>query len=195
MTGKSGNETPTRRVREGTCGATGVWVCAVTLLLVACSSENGGDEGPPGACRNLDVCEALPVSRVNSALGGPFSYPVAVRVADVASGTPSDECSYAQPGTTGLSIVRTCSDDEFGPSQFDQEHAGEVTPPNTRTDLGGVGDRAFVVDVPNGSPNGSVATLLAIKGKVLARIDDRAVRPGQDVHDGLATLANLLFSQ
>ena len=177
--------------------ATGAWITSVALPLVGCVFENdGGRERQAGACRNVDVCDALPVERVNSALGGPFSFPVETNLADGSSGVFSDECTYAKPGTTGLSIVRTCyGSDEFSSTEFDQQHMSKVFPPVTSTDLTGVGDRALVLDIPNGTPDANGAALVAIKGEVVVRINDNAVRADQNVHEGLATLANLLFAQ
>ena len=169
-------------------------VC-LAAALAGCSNVGGdGADTSTGTCYDVDVCDALPLATVNAALGGPFVAPVETNTGDGSFNT-SDLCSYVKHGSGGLSVTRTCSSDGSASSDYDSRRRGMLDPPYTRTDVTGVGDKAFIDDISNGTPDGNESMLLAVQGNVTVIIDDNSVTAGENVQEGLATLANILLAQ
>lgn len=170
------------------------FVFSLVIQLLGCSNIGGNrDSAAPDACHHVNVCIALPLAEVNRALGGPFAFPVASSTDD-GGAYYMDDCNYVKQGTGGLIVTRTCSTLDSASSQYDRLRGGEVGPDMARIDVTGVGERAFIDDIPNGTSDRNVAMLYSFEGQVTLIIDDNAVGADQNVDEGLAMLANLVFA-
>lgn len=154
---------------------------------VSIPEGNGNvDHVPMGSCKNVALCSVLPLARVNDVLGDSFESPTGGSSAD--GGLFGDSCAYTKPQTIGLFITRGCFlDGQSASSQYASLRADPLLPPESHTDVPGVGDEAFV-DTNVIGPDHMEETLEVHEGNVLVRIDDGGIPVDESTLQGLSSL-------
>jgi hypothetical protein len=175
--------------------------CILALSVTACSacsSGSGSDGGTGGSCKNVDICTVIPPAQLSTSLG--VMATITTPSTDNIGGNASDECIYGNPSPaayTSVTLIRTChADGVMVAATYDATSKGYLAPMGTRTDLAGVGDKAFYQSEPNMAPAGTnKVKLVAVKGQILVTFTDLNVTPAQDamVKQGLASFANTLL--
>jgi hypothetical protein len=187
------------------------------LLLTACSigqsrqtnssSSLPGDGGTGGGpCKNVDICTLIPQSQVNSSLGvtARFTSPDTTNT----GGMTSDQCSYnagaSEPGMH-VELLRQCYTDvpnhpevQLASASYQSSRQDYLAPGGTRTDLAGVGDKAFYETLPGmaGTTLPPKVRLVAFKGHLYVVLSDSYAPAAQDamVKQGLMSFANTLLN-
>jgi len=178
------------------------------LLLAACNlgqsrqtssgSSPTGDQGTSGGpCKNVAICTLIPQSQVNTSLGvtAMFTSPDAPTNM---GGMTSDQCSYNAGATapgTHVELLRQCYPEaKMASVEYQSSQQGYLAPGGRRTDLSGVGEKAFYETVP-----GQSGTTLPPKVRLVAYVvlSDSYAPAAQDamVKQGLTTFANTLLKQ
>src|SRR5262245_49714716 len=101
------------------------------------------------------------MSQVNSSLGVSASSAVPDEPINM-SGLTSDRCAYLNPAShTNVDLLRQClSDASMVPLTYQSAQQEYLAPGGTRTDLTGVGEKAFYETVPGQSaPKGQASSL------------------------------------
>jgi hypothetical protein len=188
------------------------------LLLTACnlaqsgrsnsnsSSARGGDGGT-GRCTNVDICKLIPQSQVNETLGVMAKNALPDEPTNM-GGMTSDQCSYnagaTDPGMH-VELLRQCYPDvpnhpeaQLASGSYEQARQDYLAPGGTRTDLSGVGDKAFYETVPGmaGTTLPPKVRLVAFKGNLYVILSDSHAPAAQDaiVKQGLVSFANTLLN-
>ena len=185
------------------------------LLLTACSigqsRQNGsrsslpGDGGTGGgSCKNVDICTLIPQSQVNSTLGMTARFTSPDTPINMGGGT-SDQCSYnAEPGMH-VELLRQCFPDvpnhpeaQLAAASYQSAQQDYLAPGGTRTDLAGVGDKAFYETLPGmaGTTLPPKVRLVAFKGNLYVILSDSYAPAPQDamIKQGLMSFANTLLN-
>jgi len=180
------------------------------LLLTACSlgksRETGSGSSPisdttagGGPCKNVDICTLIPQSQVNAALG------LTARITSPdppinMGGMTSDQCSYNAGATAPgihVELLRQC-DPEAMLVNYQSSKEAYLAPGGTRTDLSGVGEKAFYETLPGqeGTTLPPKVRLVAFKGNVYVVLSDSYAPAAQDamIKQGLASFANTLLN-
>ncbi len=180
------------------------------LLLAACSlgqsrqtgsgSSPLGDAGTAGGpCKNVEICSLIPQSQVNSSLGVTAMFTSADTPTNM-GGMASDQCTYnagaSDPGMH-VELLRQCN--PFATSvTYDGVRTSYLAPGGTRTDLTGVGEKAFYETLPGleGTSLPPKVRLVAFKGNVYVVLSDSHAPAAQDamVKQGLTSFANTLLN-
>ncbi|MEP6637026.1 MAG: hypothetical protein ABJB97_09890 [Acidobacteriota bacterium] len=193
-------------------GLKSLLITLAALLLAACSvgqlrqtgsrSSPAGDAGAGGGpCKNVEICTLIPQSQVNESLGvtARFTRP---ETPTAMGGMTSDECSYnagaPAPGMH-VELLRQCySDAKIASVEYQSSQQAYLVPGATRTDLSGVGEKAFYETVPgmSGTTLPPKVRLVAFKGNVYVILSDSYAPAEQDatVKQGLASFANTLMN-
>lgn len=183
-----------------------VLLLIAALPLAACSlgqlrkggpgSSPAGDGGTSGGpCKNVAICTLIPQSQVNTSLGVTAMFTSPETPTNM-GGMTSDECSYNAGATAPgmhVELLRQCypevprqgammASDEYQTSQ-----QAYLAPGGTRTDLSGVGDKAFYETVPvqaGGTMLPPKVRLVAFKGNLSLRGSQGLVRSRRTRCDG-----------
>ena len=181
------------------------------LLLASCSlgksRETGSGSSPAsntttgtGPCKNVDICTLIPESQVNASLGVTARFTSPDEPTNM-GGMTSDRCSYnagaSEPGMH-VELLRQCDPDaRFAPAQYQSSKEAYLAPGGTRTDLSGVGEKAFYETVPGleGTTLPPKVRLVAFKGNVYVVLSDSHAPADRDamVKLGLTSFANMLL--
>jgi hypothetical protein len=180
------------------------------LLLAACSlgqsrqtgsgSSPLGDAGTAGGpCKNVEICTLIPQSQVNASLGVTASFTSPDTPTNM-GGMTSDQCSYNAGATAPgmhVELLRQCNPN-FESATYDQARTAYLAPGGTRTDLSGVGEKAFYETVPgmSGTTLPPKVRLVALKGNVYGVLSDSYAPADQDamIKQGLTSFANTLLN-
>jgi hypothetical protein len=181
------------------------------LLLAACSlgksRETGSGSSPAsdtttgtGPCKNVDICTLIPESQVNASLGVTARFTSPDEPTNM-GGMTSDRCSYnagaSQPGMH-VELLRQCYPDAtFAPAQYQSSKEAYLVPGGTRTELSGVGEKAFYETVPGqeGTTLPPKVRLVAFKGNLFVILSDSYAPADREamVKLGLTSFANMLL--
>ena len=164
------------------------------------SSSPAGDGGTGGGqCTNVAICTLIPQSQVNSSLGVMARFTSPDTPINM-GGMTSDQCSYNAGATAPgmhVELLRQCNP-EFEAVTYDGARTAYLAPGGTRTDLTGVGDKAFYETVPGmaGTTLPPKVRLVALKGNVYVVLSDSYVPAAQEamVKQGLTSFANTLLA-
>ena len=188
------------------------------LLLAACnlgqSGKTGSDSSPAGdqgtgggPCKNVDICTLIPQSQVNTSLGVTAKFTSPDTPTNMGGGT-SDQCSYnagaTEPGMH-VELLRQCFPDvphhpeaQLASASYQSAQQEYLARGGTRTELSGVGDKAFYETVPGqeGTTSPPKVRLVAFKGNVYVILSDSYAPTEQDatVKQGLSSFANTLLN-
>jgi hypothetical protein len=183
------------------------------LLVAACNlgqsrkSSSGstlaGDGSTGGGpCKNVAICTLIPQSQVNTSLGvtAMFTSPDAPTNM---GGMTSDQCSYNAGATAPgmhVELLRQCYPEaKMASVEYQSSQQGYLAPGGTRTDLSGVGEKAFYETVPgqSGTTLPPKVRLVAFKGNLYVVLSDSYAPAAQDamVKQGLTSFANTLLKQ
>lgn len=190
----------------------GVLVVLAALALAACNlgqsrqtgsrSSSAGDGGSGGGpCTNVAICTLIPQSQVNSSLGVTARFTSPDTPINM-GGMTSDQCSYNAGATAPgvhVELLRQCNPEaKFAAVTYDGARTQYLAPGGTRTDLTGVGDKAFYETVPgqSGTTLPPKVRLVALKGKLYVVLSDSYAPAAQDamVKQGLSSFANTLLN-
>ncbi len=186
-----------------------VLLLIAALPLAACSlgqspqtgsrSSPAGDRGTSGgSCKNVDICTVIPLAQVNTATNKMLT-----SSSETSSGTgpnSGDTCDYNGTGPSGgfVQLIRFCSDPASNAGvQVDTDRNAYLAPMGTRTDVAGVGERAFYQSEPTGSGLPTAKVLFeAVKGPIVVTFRASNVAPADDatVKQGLIGFANTLLA-
>jgi len=116
-------------------------------------------------------------------------------------GMTSDQCNYSvgasAPGIHA-EFLRQCHPDKFTPLTYDDVRKSYLAPGGTRTDLSGVGEKAFYEMVPGmaGTTLPPKVRLVAFKGNIYVVLSDSYAPAAQDamIKQGLSSFANTLLN-
>ncbi|HVS81812.1 MAG TPA: hypothetical protein VHE60_08755 [Pyrinomonadaceae bacterium] len=186
-----------------------VLLVLAALPLAACSlgqspqtgsrSSPAGDGGRGGGpCTNVAICTLIPQSQVNTTLGVTAMFTSPETPTNM-GGMTSDECSYNAGATAPgmhVELLRQCNP-EFEAVTYETARRAYLAPGGTRTDLTGIGDKAFYETVPySGTTLPPKVRLVALKGNVIVFLSDSQVPAAQDamVKQGLTSFANTLLA-
>jgi hypothetical protein len=137
----------------------------IALLLTACGGGNdGGGGGTSASCSTIVVCDSIPSAHVDQLCG--TTTVSTVPVDDPNSHEQLDSCEYVDATNSGDNayFARTC----YGPDSdgavtakatFDLAKNDPPKGSDTKTPVKGIGDDAYLKDVP-----GSYAELFVVKG-------------------------------
>ena len=183
------------------------------LLLTACSigqsRQTGSRSSPPvdggtggGPCKNVDICTLIPQSQVNSSLGVTARFTSPDEPTNTGSMT-SDQCSYNAGATQPamhVELLRQCySEAKIASAEYQSSKEAYLARGGTRTELSGVGEKAFYEIVPGqeGTTSPPKVRLVAFKGNVYVVLSDSWAPADQDamVKQGLASFANTLLTK
>ena len=185
-------------------------IALAALFLAACSlgqsrqtssgSSPLGDAGTAGGpCKNVDICTLIPQSQVNSSLGVTARFTTPDTPTNM-GGMTSDQCSYNAGATAPgmhVELLRQCNP-EFEAVTYDGARTAYLVPGGTRTDLTGIGDKAFYETVPgmSGTTLPPKVRLVALKGNVYVILSDSYAPAEQDamIKQGLSSFANTLLT-
>jgi hypothetical protein len=144
----------------------------------------------------------IPQSQVNTSLGvtAMFTSPDAPTNM---GGMTSDQCSYNAGATAPgmhVELLRQCYPEaKMASVEYQSSQQGYLAPGGTRTDLSGVGEKAFYETVPgqSGTTLPPKVRLVAFKGNVYVVLSDSYAPAAQDamVKQGLTSFANTLLKQ
>ncbi len=138
-----------------------VLLVLAALLLAACSlgqsrqtasgSSPAGERGTVGGqCKNVAICTLIPQSQVNSSLGVTAMFTSPDTPTNM-GGMTSDQCSYnagsSDPGMH-VELLRQCFPEASASVDYQSSQQAYLVPGGTRTDLSGVGEKAFYETVP-----------------------------------------------
>ena len=202
-----------------TLGSKGVLVVLAALALAACNlgqsrqtgsrSSSAGDGGTGGgACKNVAICTLIPQSQVNSSLGVTAKFTTPDTPTNM-GGMTSDQCSYNAGATAPgmhVELLRQCYPEvpqhpevKLASVEYDASKTAYLAPGGKRTDLTGVGDKAFYETVPgmSGTTLPPKVRLVAFKGNLYVVLSDSYAPAAQDamVKQGLTSFANTLLAQ
>jgi len=186
-----------------------VLVVLAALSLAACNlgqsrqtgsgSSPAGDRGSSGgSCTNVAICTVIPLAQVNSATNKMLT-----SSSSTSSGTgpnSGDTCDYNGTGPSGgfVELIRFCSDPASNAGiQFDTDRNASLAAMGTRTDVAGVGEKAFYQSEPTGSGLPTAKVMFeAVKGPVIVTFRASNVAPADDamVKQGLSSFANTLLN-
>jgi hypothetical protein len=184
----------------------------VALLLAACSLGKSHDTGTGsspigdtrtggGPCKNVDICTVIPQSQVNASLGITARFTSPDEPTNM-GGMTSDQCSYnagaSEPGMH-VELLRQCSPEAiFASDNYQSSKEAYLARGGTRTELSGVGDKAFYETVPGmeGTTLPPKVRLVAYKVNVYVILSDSWAPADQDamVKQGLMSFANTLLT-
>ena len=193
-----------------TLGSKGVLFVVMALLLAACNlgqsrktgsgSPRAGDGGTGGGpCTNVAICTVIPLAQVNAATNKMLT-----SSSPTSSGTgpnSGDTCDYNGTGPNGgfVELIRFCADPASNAGvQVDTDRNAYLAPGGTRTDVAGVGEKAFYQSEPTGSGLPTAKVLFeAVKGPIVVTFRASNVAPADDamVKQGLSSFANTLLAQ
>ncbi len=166
----------------------------------------GGGEGGAsgGACKNVAICTLIPLSQVNSSLGGTATNanPETRSEASGPSGQAADICAYlgGTPNTT-VEFSRVCYPEAtLAVGNYESSKQEYLPKEGTRTDVAGLGDRAFyeikptVADISLGE-NVTAVRLIVLKDNLLLTLTRAPVPAAQaaKVKAGLTAFASTLL--
>lgn len=197
----------------------GVLVVLAALALAACNlgqsrqtgsrSSSAGDGGTGGgACKNVAICTLITQSQVNSSLGVTAKFTTPDTPTNM-GGMTSDQCSYnagaSAPGMH-VELLRQCYPDvphhpeaQLASASYESAQQEYLAPGGTRTDLAGVGDKAFYETVPGmaGTTLPPKVRLVSFKGNVYVILSDSYAPAAQDaiIKQALSSFANTLLAQ
>jgi hypothetical protein len=167
------------------------------------AAGDGGTSGGP--CTNVDICTLIPPSQVNSSLGVTARFTSPDKPTNM-GGATSDQCSYnaAEPGMH-VELLRQCFPDvpnhpeaQLASASYEQAKTEYLAPGGTRTDLAGVGDKAFYETLPGmaGTTLPPKVRLVAFKGNLYVILSDSYAPAAQDamIKQGLMSFANTLLN-
>ena len=120
------------------------------------------------------------MSQVTTSLGVSASSAVPVKPINDA-GLTSDTCAYLDPAShTNVEFLRQCFywDASTVPLTYQSAQQEYLAPGGTRTDLGGVGEKAFYETVPG--QTAPKVWLVTYKANVYVIVSDAHVASGQD---------------
>lgn len=181
------------------------------LLLAACSlgksRETGSGSSPigdtttgSGPCKNVDICTLIPQSQVNTSLGVTAKFASPDTPTNM-GGMTSDKCSYnagaTEPGMH-VELLRQCFPEaNIAPGEYQSSKEAYLARGGTRTELSGVGEKAFYETVPGqaGTTAPPKVRLVAFKGNVYVVLSDSWAPADQDamIKQGLASFAKTLL--
>jgi hypothetical protein len=182
----------------------GIAVGITSLVLAACSSCSSSGSGTDGgmmmggACKNVAICTVVPGATVTSSIG--------LMVANANPDNPtmtgsmtSDTCTYIAMNA-GMSAVftRQCYDSPTIPTaDYNTAYMATLKTGGMRTDVTGVGDKAFYQSEPTSTMGVNSVKLIALKGNVYVLLSDVSVATADDakVKTGLSSIATTLLSQ
>jgi hypothetical protein len=187
-------------------------ITLAALLLAACNlgqsrqtgsgSSPAGDGGRSGGpCTNVAICTLIPQSQVNSSLGVTARFTSPDTPTNM-GGMTSDQCSYnagaTDPGIH-VELLRQCfPETKIASVEYQSSQEAYLAPGGTRTDLSGVGEKAFYETVPGqaGTTSPPKVRLVAFKGNIYVVLSDSYAPTAQDamVKQGLASFANTLLA-
>lgn len=194
-----------------------VLLVLAALSLAACSlgqsRQTGSGSSPAGdgstsggSCTNVAICTLIPQSQVNSSLGVTAMFTSPDTPTNM-GGMTSDQCSYNAGATAPgmhVELLRQCYPEVprhpeamMASDEYQTAQQGYLAPGGTRTDLSGVGDKAFYETVPySGTTLPPKVRLVAFKGNLYVILSDSQVPAAQDamVKQGLTSFANTLLA-
>lgn len=172
----------------------------ITLGTAACSScssgSNSNDGGSSGSCKNVEICKVIPLADVNT--GTKKMLTGSTPMSSGMGANSGDTCDYSGTGAMGgnVSLIRFCYDPASSAgTQFDSDKGEMLATGGTRTDVTGVGDRAFYQSEPTaGFPTAKVR-LEVVKGPYILTASATNVAAADDaaVKTGLIGFANTLL--
>ncbi len=187
-------------------------ITLAALLLAACSlgqlrqtglrSSSAGDGGSSGgSCTNVAICTLIPQSQVNSSLGMVAMFTSPDEPTNM-GGMTSDQCSYnagANAPEKHVELLRQCyPETKTASGEYQASQEAYLARGGTRTDLSGVGDKAFYETVPGqaGTTSPPKVRLVAFKGNLYVVLSDSYAPADQDamVKQGLSSFANKLLA-
>src|SRR5207245_10082686 len=166
------------------------------LSLAACNlgqspqtgsrSSPAGDEGTAGGpCKNVEICTLIPQSQVNASLGVTAKFTSPDTPTNM-GGMTSDRCSYnagaTEPGMH-VELLRQCFPEaKIAPGEYQSSKEAYLARGGTRTELSGVGEKAFYETVPGmeGTTLPPKVRLVAFKGNVYVILSDSWAPADQD---------------
>lgn len=163
----------------------------------------GGGEGGAsgGACKNVAICTLIPMSQVNSSLDGTATKANPETMSDP-SGVASDKCAYLGVApTTTVELSRLCYPQAtMAASNYEASRQDYLPKEGTRTDVAGLGDRAFyeikptVADISLGE-NVTAVRLIVLKDNLNLTLTDAPVAAAQaaKVKAGLTAFASTIL--
>jgi hypothetical protein len=161
----------------------------------------GGGEGG-GACKNVDICALIPMAEINRSLAGSATNANPETLGDDPSGQAMDECSYlgAKPTTTVVLRRHCYPEATLATSTYEGSRQDSLPKEGTRTEVTGLGDRAFyeikptVADISLGE-NVTAVRLIVLKGNVYVTLTDAPVPAAQaaKVKAGLTAFASTIL--
>lgn len=188
-----------------------VLVAFIALVLAACSLGKSRETGSgsstasetttgSGPCNNVDICTLIPESQVNASLGVNARFTSPDEPTNM-GGMTSDRCSYnagASQRGMHVELLRQCYPDaRFAPAEYQTSKEAYLAPGGMRTELSGVGEKAFYETVPGqeGTTLAPKVRLVAFKGNIYVILSDSHAPADQDsmVKRGLISFANMLL--
>ncbi len=124
----------------------------------------------------VDICGKFPLATVNMACGQMATMTVPGNVDDP-SQTVND-CDYQAGGSAALGkIWRGCTKDGTGPAYYNGARTDTLKPGEVRTDITGLGDKAFWAVEPEATNN--FVTLWMLRGQTVSYIQCQGVPAAQ----------------
>ncbi len=189
-----------------------VLLVLAALLLAACnlghprqtdsgSSPAGKGGSGGGSCTNVAICTLIPEAQVNSSLGVTARFTSPDTPTNM-GGMTSDQCSYNAGATAPgihVELLRQCyPETKIASAEYQSSQQAYLPPGATRTDLSGVGEKAFYETVPGqaGTTLPPKVRLVAFKGNIYVILSDSYAPADQDamVKQGLTSFANTLLA-
>jgi hypothetical protein len=187
-------------------------IALAALLLAACSlgqsrqtssgsSPLGGPGTAGGPCKNVEICTLIPESQVNASLGVTARFTTPDTPTNM-GGMTSDQCSYNAGATAPgihVELLRQCYPEAMLASgDYQSSKEAYLARGGTRTELSGVGEKAFYETVPGqeGTTLPPKVRLVAFKGNVYVVLSDSHAPADQDamIKQGLSSFANTLLN-
>lgn len=153
------------------------------LLCGACSEDN--------PCKSVPVCTVLPLAQENAALGTTSMMALPNDISD--SSLVENNCEYHSGPVIDAKFQRLCYQTaSIAASIYQGRHDTPANPGETRMDVAGVGDHAYV----STQIGMNLVELRVVKGNVVLSMADNGVMSGQEgmAQQGLMALANLLLA-
>jgi len=191
---------------------------SAALLLAACNlgqsrqtssaSSPTGDQGTSGGpCKNVAICTLIPQSQVNTSLGVTAAFTSPDTPTNM-GGMTSDQCSYNAGATAPgmhVELLRQCYPEvprhpeaKLASVSYQSSQQEYLARGGTRTELSGVGEKAFYETVPGqaGTTAPPKVRLVAFKGNVYVVLSDSHAPAAEDamVKQGLTSFANTLLN-
>ena len=180
--------------------AVSLTACSLGQLRKSDSGSSPASDGGArrGSCTNVAICTVIPLAEVNAATNKMLT-----SSSPTSSGTgpnSGDTCDYTGTGPNGgfVELIRFCADPPSNAGvQVDTDRNVYLAPGGTRTDVAGVGEKAFYQSEPTGSGLLTAKVLFeAVKGPIVVTFRASNVAPADDamVKQGLASFANTLLA-